>query len=61
MARKLISLEEIGDAWAEIIRSVRQLVLSIPARCQEEMPHLRFEDFEKFSSIVREALTKPRR
>lgn len=61
LLRKLISIEELTDAWGEIVRSVRQLAVSIPARCQEAMPHLRFEDFETFRKIVREVLTEPRR
>ena len=58
IARKLISIEEITDAWQAIVRTVRGLTLSIPARCEEEMPHLRFEDFAKFRSIVRAVLTE---
>jgi hypothetical protein len=34
------------------------MLLSIPARCQEEMPHSRFEDFEKFRrAVLTEAAT----
>ena len=58
IAKKLIPIEDVVDAWGAIIRNVRALVLSIPARCREEMPHLRFEDFEKFRSIVRAVLTE---
>ena len=58
IARKLIPIEDIHDAWGAVVRNVRQMMLAIPARCQEEMPHLRFEDFEKFRSIVRAVLTE---
>jgi phage terminase Nu1 subunit (DNA packaging protein) len=58
IAKKLIPIEDVVDAWGAIIRNVRGLVLSIPARCREEMPHLHFEDFEKFRSIVRAVLTE---
>ncbi len=58
IAKKLIPIEDVVDAWGAIVRNVRQMMLSIPARCQEEMPNLRFEDFEKFRSIVRAVLTE---
>jgi phage terminase Nu1 subunit (DNA packaging protein) len=35
IARKLISIEELEEVWGEIVRTVRQLAVSIPARCQE--------------------------
>jgi phage terminase Nu1 subunit (DNA packaging protein) len=56
--KKLIPIEDIRDAWGTIVRNVRAMVLSIPGRCREEMPHLSFEDFEKFRSIVRAVLTE---
>jgi phage terminase Nu1 subunit (DNA packaging protein) len=56
--RKLIPIEDVVDAWGAIVRNVRQMMMAIPARCQEEMPYLRFEDFEKFRSIVRAVLTE---
>jgi phage terminase Nu1 subunit (DNA packaging protein) len=58
LARKLISIEDITDAWSGLIRAIRAMILSIPARCQAEMPNLRFEDIEKFRSIVRAILTE---
>ena len=58
IARKLISLEEITDAWSEIVRNIRQIALTIPARCQEVMPHMQFEDFETFRTVVRDALNE---
>ena len=58
LAGKFIPITDVEDAWSAIIRNVRGLALSIPARCQEEMPHLHFEDFEKFRSIVRAVLTE---
>jgi phage terminase Nu1 subunit (DNA packaging protein) len=54
----LISIAEMSDAWSAIVRVIKAMVLSIPARCQEQMPHLRFEDFEKFRLIVRAVLTE---
>ena len=54
----LVPMEDITEAWGEIVRGIKAMVLSMPARCQEEMPDLRFEDFEKFRSIVRAVLTE---
>jgi phage terminase Nu1 subunit (DNA packaging protein) len=54
----LVSVADLTDAWGAIVRTIKAMVLSIPARCQEEMPHLRFEDFEKFRLIVRAVLTE---
>jgi phage terminase Nu1 subunit (DNA packaging protein) len=58
LARKLIGLEDLREVWSAILRNVRGLALSIPARCQEQMPHLKFEDFETFRAVVRDALTE---
>jgi phage terminase Nu1 subunit (DNA packaging protein) len=58
LARKLISREDITDAWGAIIRTIRAMVLAIPARCQEKMPHWSFEDIESIRSIVRAILTE---
>jgi phage terminase Nu1 subunit (DNA packaging protein) len=54
----LVSVADLIDAWGAIVRTIKAMVLSIPARCQEEMPYLRFEDFEKFRLIVRAVLTE---
>lgn len=51
-------MDDLAEAWGVIVSTIKAMVLSIPARCQEEMPHLRFEDFEKFRSIVRAVLTE---
>src|ERR1700730_10757591 len=54
----LVPMDDLTEAWGVIVGTIKAMVLSIPARCQEEMPHLRFEDFEKFRSIVRTVLTE---
>lgn len=56
LARILVPVSEIVDAWGMIVRDVRALALSIPARCQAELPHLPIEDAEKIRKIVRAAL-----
>jgi phage terminase Nu1 subunit (DNA packaging protein) len=58
LARKLISREDITDAWGAIVRTIRAMVLSIPGRCQVALPHLKFEDFETFRTVVRAVLTE---
>jgi phage terminase Nu1 subunit (DNA packaging protein) len=56
IGRKLISIEELTDAWQAILRNVRGLALSIPSRLQEAMPHLNFEDFETVRRVIHAAL-----
>jgi phage terminase Nu1 subunit (DNA packaging protein) len=58
LARKVISLEDLKDAWGRIIRTIRAMVLSIPGRCQVALPHLNFQDFETVRAVIREVLTE---
>ena len=58
LAKKLISIEELTDAWSEIVRQVRQLGVSITARFQERAPHLKSEDFGILREIVREVMNE---
>jgi terminase small subunit / prophage DNA-packing protein len=55
---RLISIAEMTDAWSAIVRTIKAMVLSIPARCQEKMPHLKIDDYETFRVVVREVLTE---
>jgi hypothetical protein len=34
------------------------MILSLPARCQEKMPHLPFEDVETFRKVAHKMLTE---
>src|SRR3954453_6727073 len=44
LASKLIAIEEVEAAWAEVIIAVRQAVLSIPTRMRFGLPHLTAHD-----------------
>jgi phage terminase Nu1 subunit (DNA packaging protein) len=54
----LISLPEISDAWGAIVRTIKGMVLTLPARCQESMPHLKFEDVESIRKVAHKLLTE---
>jgi phage terminase Nu1 subunit (DNA packaging protein) len=54
----LVSMDDITDAWGEIVRTIKAMVLSIPARCQQDLPHLQFEDFEGIRVVIHKVLTE---
>src|ERR1700681_4711837 len=37
----LVPMEDLVDAWGAIVRTIKAMVLSIPVRCQEKLPHLK--------------------
>jgi terminase small subunit / prophage DNA-packing protein len=54
----LVSMEDITDAWGAIVRSIKAMVLSIPARCHEKLPHLKGDDIETIRKVVHKVLTE---
>jgi phage terminase Nu1 subunit (DNA packaging protein) len=58
---RLISIAEMTDAWSAIVRTIKAMVLSIPARCQEKLPHLPFEDVETIRKVAHKVLAETSR
>ena len=54
----LVSMDDLTEAWGAIIGTIKAMVLSIPARCQEKLPHLPFGDIEAIRKIVRKVLSE---
>src|ERR1700730_12142403 len=52
----LVSMDDLTEAWGAIIGTIKAMVLSIPARCQEKLPHLPFGDIEAIRKVARKVL-----
>lgn len=55
---KLVPIAETADKWEGILRTVRGMILALPARIHADMPHLTFEDVETIRRVVRQVLTE---
>jgi phage terminase Nu1 subunit (DNA packaging protein) len=53
-----ITIQEVEDAWAELVTANRQLVLSIPSRARAELPHLTGQDQKDLMALCHEILTE---
>jgi phage terminase Nu1 subunit (DNA packaging protein) len=49
---------DILEAWGSLTRTIKTMVLSFPARCQEKLPHLKHEDSEAIRKVVHKLLTE---
>jgi terminase small subunit / prophage DNA-packing protein len=58
---KLISLPELTDSWGAIVRTIKAMILSLPARYHEKLPHLPFEDVETIRKVTHKALAETSR
>jgi phage terminase Nu1 subunit (DNA packaging protein) len=54
----LIPMDDILEAWGSITRTIKTMVLSFPARCQEKLPHLKYQDVEAIHKVVHKLLTE---
>jgi phage terminase Nu1 subunit (DNA packaging protein) len=52
----LVSMDDLTEAWGAIVGTIKAMVLSIPARCQEKLPHLPLGDVEGIRRIARKVL-----
>jgi terminase small subunit / prophage DNA-packing protein len=52
----LISMDDLTEAWGAIVGTIKAMVLSIPARCQEKLPHLPLGDVEAIRRVARKVL-----
>jgi terminase small subunit / prophage DNA-packing protein len=54
----MMSTDEVVDAWSSIARTIKGMVLSIPSRIQEKLPHLPFDDVEAIRKVAHKALAE---
>jgi phage terminase Nu1 subunit (DNA packaging protein) len=54
----LINMDDLTEAWGVIVGTVKAMVLSIPARCQEKLPHLPLVDIEAIRKVARKVLVE---
>jgi phage terminase Nu1 subunit (DNA packaging protein) len=52
----LVSMDDLTEAWGAIVGTIKAMVLSIPARCQEKLPHLPLGDVEAIRRVARKVL-----
>lgn len=53
---ELVEAEAVKREWADVLRSVRSRVLSVPSRVRQSLPHLTGHDVERIDSELRRAL-----
>jgi phage terminase Nu1 subunit (DNA packaging protein) len=58
---KLISIPELTDAWGAIVRTIKAMILSLPAAYHEKLPHLPFEDVETIRKVAHKVLAEASR
>jgi phage terminase Nu1 subunit (DNA packaging protein) len=54
----MMSTDEVVDAWSSIVRTIKGMMLSIPSRIQEKLPHLPFDDVEAIRKVAHKALAE---
>ena len=55
---ELISMDDLKEAWGVIVGTLKAMVLSIPSRCQEKLPHLPLADIEAIRKVARKVLVE---
>lgn len=58
MEGRLISVQEIEEAWSTLVTETRQMVLSLPGRCRMELPDLTGHEQKLIEGICRDLLTE---
>ena len=54
----LVSMDDVTEAWGIIVRAIKAMVLSFPARCHEKLPHLKGDDVETIRKVANKVLTE---
>ena len=54
--KELVSAAEVETRWIEELTTIRQILLSIPARVGEKLPHLTQADIQEVDRQIRNAL-----
>jgi phage terminase Nu1 subunit (DNA packaging protein) len=58
MEGDLISATEVLEIWSDLVKDVRTVVLSIPARVQGELPHMVASEVELLKKLSRTMLAE---
>jgi phage terminase Nu1 subunit (DNA packaging protein) len=54
----LVSMDDLTEAWGVVVGTIKAMVLSIPSRCQEKLPHLPLGDIEAIRKVARKVLVE---
>ena len=57
----LVNMDDLTEAWGVVVGTIKAMVLSIPSRCQEKLPHLPFEDVETIRKVAHKVLAETSR
>ena len=58
MRKELIPAAEARQEWVSIARRIRNVVMSVPSRCRQMLPHLTTYDVDLIDSEIRAALAE---
>jgi phage terminase Nu1 subunit (DNA packaging protein) len=56
--RELITVTEVRAEWVSIARRIRNVMMSVPSRCRQMLPHLTTFDVDLIDREIRTALTE---
>src|SRR3981081_3557589 len=54
----LVSMDDVTEAWGIIVRAIKAMVLSFPARYHEKLPHLKGDDIEMIRKVAHKVLAE---
>ncbi|MCX2696381.1 MerR family transcriptional regulator [Ochrobactrum chromiisoli] len=58
MRKELIMVAEVRHEWVSIARRIRNVVMSVPSRCRQMLPHLTTYDVDLIDTEIRAALAE---
>ena len=58
MRKELITVAEVRHEWVSIARRIRNVVMSVPSRCRQMLPHLTTYDVDLIDTEIRAALAE---
>ncbi|MCX5571471.1 helix-turn-helix domain-containing protein [Kaistia nematophila] len=56
--RELITVTDVRGEWVAIARRIRNMMMSVPSRCRQMLPHLTTFDVDLIDREIRTALTE---
>ena len=58
MRKELIPVAEVRHEWVSVARRIRNVVMSVPSRCRQMLPHLTTYDVDLIDTEIRAALAE---
>lgn len=58
MRKELVPIAEVRNEWVSIARRVRNVMMAVPSRCRQMLPHLTTFDVDLIDEEIRTALTE---